>query len=142
MAETELPGRYENALSFSFGDTPAMADSGAANVIARRQVATCGSVEVETAKGAMPEPGRIEIILDGTGRPACAIRTTHTDIVRFNEVDESFAEAEACRDLAEWKDIHQAYFTRLGVYSPRMEVVRQYFELVDVFVDTKQGMGE
>lgn len=118
---------------FSFGDTPAMANSGLANVIARRQVATCGALEIIEREGqVMPFEGGLEVVLDGCGRPGCIIRTTRVEIRRFDEIDEEFAGKEACVDLSEWRAVHEAYFNRLGCFAPDMKLVCQHFDVVEV----------
>ena len=129
-----IPEKYRNAPSFSFGDTPEMADSGARDVIDGKQVATCGSWEILNRNPqTMPHEGMLEIVLDGKGDHACAIRTHKVETSRYDEIDEAFALKEACADLDEWQAIHEAYFRRLGVFAPEMKLVRQYFEVVDVF---------
>lgn len=129
-----LPARYCDAPTFSFGDSPQMADSGARDVINRKQVATCGAYEIlRRDDEVMPREGQVEIVLDGSGDPVCAIESWKVDIKRYDEIDEQFARDEACTDLAEWQAIHEAYFRRKRCFSPDMKIVRQYFRVVEVF---------
>jgi len=129
-----LPKKYRDVPAFSFGDTPEMADSGLADVIARRQTATCGSLEVlERPDRFMPFVRALEIVLDGRGEPGCVIRTSQVVIRQFDVIDGEFAREEACIDLAQWREVHEAYFRRLAVFSPSMDLVCQYFDVVDVF---------
>lgn len=129
-----LPAEYRDAPAFSFGDTPEMADSGLADVISRKQVATCGAFDVLNGPDRfMPFEGALEIVLDGRRNPGCAIRTSKIVIRSFDEIDDEFARMEACADLAEWRTIHEAYFRRLGCYAPAMKLVCQYFDVVETF---------
>lgn len=130
----ELPEPYKHAPSFSFGDSPEMADSGLRDVIARKQVATCGAYELlNSDESTKPCEGNVEIVLDGAGQPGCAIRYTSIDTKRFNEIGEQFAHDEACESLDEWKSIHEAYFRSKGCFAPNMQIYRMYFEVVEVF---------
>jgi len=135
-----LPEKYRDAPSFSFGDSLQMADEGARDVIARKQVATSAALAlVESGACAKPNVGLIEIILDGDKQPSCAIETWKVDIKHFHEIDQQFALDEGCADLEEWKAIHEAYFTRAGCFSPDMKMYRQYFDVVEVFKGEHQG---
>lgn len=129
-----LPEQYRNAPAFSFGDSPEMADSGARDVVDRKQVATCGAYDILSRGDAvMPQEGLVEIVLNGAGDPVCAIESWKVDIKRYDEIDDQFARDEACADLAEWQAIHEAYFRRKRCFSPDMKIVRQYFRVVEVF---------
>ncbi len=134
-----LPHEYQDAHRFSFGDDPKMADSGLRDVIARKQVATCGAYEtLSQDEFARPFEGKIEVVLDGSGEPGCAIKLTGVDTKPFSQIDHKFATDEACRDLAEWKSSHQAYFSRKGCFAPDMKIYRIYFDVVAVFSDTDE----
>ena len=85
---------YENAVTFQFGDSPELADELLALVLAGAKTATCGALRDFDEKEPVPEPGRRDVVLDGRGRPACAIETLSIVIQRFDEVDEAFAVAE------------------------------------------------
>ncbi len=80
-----------------------------------------------------PYKDKIEIVLDGSGQPGCAIKYTNVDIKRFSEIDEQFARDEACRDLEEWKSIHEAYFRRRKCFDSDMKLYLLYFDVVEVF---------
>ncbi len=136
----DLPDNYRNIATFSLGDSPEMADSGLRDVIAKKQVATCGAYNLlNQDKAAKPYEGKIEIVLDGGGRPGCAIIFHKIDTKRFDEIDEQFAQDEACKDLAEWKIIHEAYFRRKNCFAPDMKIYRLYFEVVGVFQPMPEG---
>ncbi|MEE9374786.1 MAG: ASCH domain-containing protein [Rhizobiaceae bacterium] len=133
-----MPKKYSNAPSFSFGDSPKMADDGARDVIARKQVATCVALAfVENGTAAKPEVGLVEIILNGKTSPSCAIETWKTDTQQYDQIDLQFALDEGCRDLKEWQDIHEAYFKRRNCFSPTMKIYRQYFNVIEVFEDVE-----
>lgn len=136
------PEKYRSAPTFSFGDSPEMADSGARDVINRKQVATCGAYDIlRRDDEVMPREGQVEIVLDGSGNPVCAIESWKVDIKRYDEIDEQFARDEACADLAEWQAIHEAYFRRKRCFSPDMKIVRQYFRVVEVFAADAGGQA-
>jgi uncharacterized protein YhfF len=113
--------RYAGAVSFSFGDTPEMADELLALVLAGKKIATCGRADdFGPGKADMPEVGRRDVVLDGEGRPAAVIETLEVTFRRFDEVDAAFArdEGEGFGTLPEWRDGHRDYFARNGGYSP------------------------
>ena len=122
-----------NAISFSFGDSPELADELLALVLAGKKTATCGALRDYGADGEpMPEIGRRDIVRDGAGRPAAIIETTHLSQHRFDEVPEAFALAEGEGDYAEWRAGHIAYFSRNGGWSPDLMLVCERFKLVEV----------
>ena len=133
-----LPEKYCNVPSFSFGDSPQMADEGARNVVAKIQIATSAALAiVESGESAKPEIGLVEIILDGNNQPTCAIETWKVDMRQYMEIGQQFAMDEGCKDLQEWRKIHEAYFTRKGCFAPDMNIYRQYFKVIEVFEDIK-----
>jgi uncharacterized protein YhfF len=128
-----LPPAYANAISFSFGDSPELADALLALVLAGKKTATCGALRDYGADGEpMPEIGRRDIVLDGAGRLAAIIETTDLTQHRFDDVPEAFALAEGEGDYAEWRAGHIAYFTRNGGWSPELMLVCERFKLVEV----------
>jgi uncharacterized protein YhfF len=128
-----LPPASANAVSFSFGDSPELADALLALVVAGKKTATCGALRDYGAEGEpMPEIGRRDIVLDGRGRPAAIIETTHLTQHRFDDVPEAFALAEGEGDYAEWRAGHIAYFTRNGGWSPDLMLVCERFRLIEV----------
>jgi uncharacterized protein YhfF len=131
-----VPAAYRDAIRFSFGDSPALADELLGLVLAGRKTATCGALNQFGEGGEpMPQVGRRDIVLDGKGRPAAVIETTEVTVMRFDEVDESFArdEGEGDLSLAYWRDAHETYFARNGGFAPDMEVVCERFKLIEVF---------
>ncbi|QCI64360.1 ASCH domain-containing protein [Phreatobacter stygius] len=134
MTADGIPDSYRDAPRWSFGDSPALADALLALVLAGTKRATCESLAACEAN-IMPRAGEISVILDGAGKPACAIETTGVAVMRFTEVDQAFAfeEGEDDRTLASWRQAHRGYFERQGSYREDMQVVCERFKLLDVF---------
>jgi uncharacterized protein YhfF len=129
-----LPERYAKAFSFSFGDSPEMADELLALVLAGAKTATCGAFrDLPAGHPKRPVVGRRDIVLDGAGRPAAVIETIEVVERRFDEVDERFArdEGEGLRTLADWRAGHRSYFSRNGGFEPDMMLVCERFRLVE-----------
>src|ERR1700751_5395979 len=98
--------------SFSFGDSPALADQLAALVLAGKKTATCWAA----AEGQKTQIGKQWIILSGGGKPLAVIETVELTQRQFSEVAASFAydEGEDDRTLESWRREHRKYFIRLG----------------------------
>jgi uncharacterized protein YhfF len=131
---SQLPAQYANAVTFSFGDSPALADELLALVLAGTKTATCGAVrDFGPGKEALPVVGRRDVVLDGQGRPAAVIETVDVSYRRFSEMDEQFAyeEGEGFRTLADWREGHIAFFERNGGWSDDLELVCERFRLVE-----------
>jgi uncharacterized protein YhfF len=132
---TLAAGSYADAVTFAFGDSPAMADELLALVAAGTKTATCGALrDFERGGEPMPVVGRRDVVLDGKGRRAAAIETVEVTIRRFDEVDAAFAhdEGEGDRTLTFWRAGHRAYFERNGGFAPDMELVCERFRLVEI----------
>ncbi|CAN5555862.1 ASCH domain-containing protein [soil metagenome] len=125
----------ETPQSWTFGDSPELADELLALVLEGRKTATCDAVWRFEADGEpIPKPGDQSIILDGSGAPRCIIETTEIQITPLNEVDAQFAydEGEGDRTRAFWYAAHESYFRRtlsaIGCeFSPEMPVVLERF---------------
>lgn len=125
---------YADAVRFSFGDTPELADQLLSLVLEGKKTATCGALrDVVEGGDALPQVGRQDIVLDGRGRPAAVIETTDVQIRRFLDVDAAFAfdEGEGDRSLESWRLEHERYFRRNGGFTPEMELVCERFRLVE-----------
>jgi uncharacterized protein YhfF len=59
-----------------------------------------------------PAPGDVSIVVDGRGRPLCAIETEFVDIAPFSDVGADFARAEGEGDLSlkYWRKVHRKFF--------------------------------
>lgn len=73
--------------------------------------------EYEEDSEPLPKAGEYSVILDGSGEPACIIRTTQVDLARFGDVDGEFAwtEGEGDRSLEYWRCGHLDFFARMGL---------------------------
>lgn len=133
---------YADAVTFSFGDSPELADELLALVLAGRKTATCGALRDYGGDEPVPEVGRREVVLDGAGRRAAVIETVEAIHRRFDAVDADFARDEGEGDLsyAYWRQAHEAYFARNGGFSPDMILVCERFRVVEVLDrnDTKR----
>ncbi|BCH52935.1 ASCH domain-containing protein [Agrobacterium vitis] len=130
-----VPDQYRGAVAFAFGDSPSLADSLLALVIAGKKTATCGALRDFNPEGEpLPVVGRRDIVLDGAGRAAAVIETVEVTIRRFDEVDSAFAhdEGEDDQTLEAWRVGHEVYFARNGGFTPDMELVCERFRLVDI----------
>jgi uncharacterized protein YhfF len=114
--------------TFSFGDNPALAAELAELVLAGTKTATCWAA----CEGLKTDVGKRTVMLDGAGRPAAIVETVELEKRRFDEVDRAFAfdEGEGDRSLEYWREAHRRYFTRLGSFSPDMELWCERFRLV------------
>lgn len=131
---TDLQIKYPGALSWAFGDTPALADELAGLILSGKKTASCGSLASFQRDDNPPAIGSYNIILNGQDKPVCVIRITAMTLVRFCDVREEFArkEGEGDRSLAYWREAHREFFTREGSYSETMELVTEEFELTEV----------
>jgi uncharacterized protein YhfF len=84
---SEVADRYADAVTFSFGDSPEMADELLALVLSGRKTATCGALRDFGGADPVPEVGRRDVVLDGRGRRAAVIETISVERKRFDEVD-------------------------------------------------------
>lgn len=125
-----IPERYRDCRSFSFGDGPELATELAALVVSGRKTATVSTPEEPDCSSV----GEFWIVLDGDKRPVCVIQTLELIPRRFGEVDAQFAfeEGEGDRSLAHWRESHERYYRRLGVFSPDMTLLCERFRLVEV----------
>ncbi len=117
--------------SFSFGDSPALADELLDLVLTGKKTATCWPAS-EGDKGVTV--GKRWIVKDGSGGPRAIIETVEVIRRRFEEVGSAFAfdEGEGDRSLAYWRSAHTSYFTGRGEFQPGMEVYCERFRLVEV----------
>ena len=127
--------KYRSLRSFTFGDSPALADQLLDLVLKGVKTATCSTEdEPNTSK-----PGERWIVLDGRGEPRCVIESTEVSYCRYSEVDAAFAhdEGEGDRSLAYWREAHRRYFARLGRFSEDMMLMCERFRLVEVLADRR-----
>jgi len=125
-----VPQRYQHLRRFAFGDNPALADELLELVVKGVKTATCSTEDEPNTSS----PGERWIVLDGRGKPRCAIETTEVTYRKFGEVDAAFAheEGEGDRSLDYWRNAHRTYFGRLGRFSEDMTLMCERFRLVEV----------
>src|SRR5690348_18418939 len=107
---------WQKLETFSFGDSPELADELLALVLSGTKRATCWA---ESQGLLSAEVGKAMVVLDGQGVPRAVVRTIELTKRRFDEVDAAFAhdEGEGDRSLPYWRGAHRRYFTRLGRYA-------------------------
>ena len=130
MTDASLPEHYRDLRSFSFGDSPELANELLALVLRGAKTAT-SSTEDEPNTSAI---GEHWIVLDGQRRPRCIIESTEVTYRRFLDVDDAFAyaEGEGDRSLDFWRTAHRNYFGRQGRFSEDVMLICERFRLVDV----------
>ncbi|MCA6943794.1 ASCH domain-containing protein [Pectobacterium polaris] len=126
--------KYPDALRWSFGDSPELADELLQLVLEGHKTATCSSYHAFKNEET-PQVGDYNIVLDGAGQPSCVIRTRSLTLVRYCDVTAEMAakEGEGDKSLAFWQQAHQAFFERGDSFAPDMLLVFEEFELVEVF---------
>lgn len=123
-------------VAWAFGDNPVLADELLALVLAGTKTATSSALaDYDAEDTPIPVVGELSIILDGEGHPAALIRTTHVQVVAFEDVDADFAAAEGedDRSLESWRAGHTRYFQRtlgLDALPADFQVVTERFELL------------
>ena len=123
---------YPDAIPFKFGDNSELCQRLIGLVRSGQKRATCGSLAEHKEEGEpLPAVGGQELALNWDGSPALLIETTAVDLVRFSDVDASFALAEGENDTLEgWQAGHRAFFERTGGFDPDMVLVCQRFRVV------------
>ena len=132
VEETGIDGPYT---AWAFGNDPAMADDLGRLVRDGPKRATTSLLSWYEGEDAEPMPvvGALSVILDGSDRPLCVIRTTEIEVRAFGLVDEAFAwvEGEGDRSLAYWRAEHIDFFAREGrPVAEDTPVVLDTFELL------------
>ncbi|WP_205952980.1 ASCH domain-containing protein [Pantoea stewartii] len=134
MNVEQIKAKYPGALSWSFGDSPELANELATLVLTGKKIATCSSLQGWYDDDVRPLPGGYNIILDGEKKPLCVVRTTGLFLTRFDRVTPEMAmmEGEGDQSLEYWQREHQRFFQRNGGFSPEMELIFETFQLVEV----------
>jgi uncharacterized protein YhfF len=132
VEETAIDGPYA---AWAFGNDPAMADDLGRLVRDGPKRATTSLLSWYEGDGAEPMPavGAMSVILDGSERPLCVIRSTAVEVRAFGLVDEAFAwvEGEGDRSLAYWRAAHIDFFASEGrPVAEDTPVVLETFELL------------
>jgi uncharacterized protein YhfF len=123
--------------AWSFGGTPEQADALLELVLAGTKTATASALwDYEHDEEALPEPGSLSIVLDGSGRPRALIAITAVAVEPFAAVDaeHAFLEGEGNRSLAYWREVHERFFTTYAAegqtFADDMPVVLERFRVV------------
>lgn len=118
--------------SFTFGDSPEMADELLNLVIEGKKTATSWATVHGVLNG--EKVGGKMIIKDSKDKPRIVIETTESFCKKFNEIDKEFAKDEGEGDLSleYWRQEHQAYFEREGTFSEDMGVCCQRFKVIEI----------
>ena len=103
-------------------------------VLHGRKRATAGLLGDYEAEGeAVEHEGELLAMLDNDGRHVATLRVTKVEVLRFADVPDSFALAEAEGDLdaADFRASHLDYWTRAGEnVTDDTPVVTVYFDLL------------
>ena len=121
-----------------WGINPKMADELGALIVNGTKTATCSALWEWEAEGeAPPEPGTVNIVLDGRGEPMGIVETTEVTLRKYNEVDADFArdEGEGNLSLQYWREAHKYFFSltlqEIGKeFSEDMPLVCERFRLI------------
>lgn len=122
--------------TFSFGDSPELADMLLELVLAGTKRATCCA---ESQGLLSAEIGKMMVVVNGQGVPKAILKMVELTKRRFDQVDEAFAydEGEGDRSLQHWRETHERYFARLGRYAPDMMLWCERFHLVERIGDAQ-----
>ena len=136
MPELTTERAFEDLIRFAFGDSPAMADELLEAVLAGEKTGTTWA----GAFGKMgAKVGRLFVIQDSQGRDRALVEVTDFRESRFDAMDDAaFArsEGEGDRSLAHWRDVHEAFFTRQGVFAADMPIWCCSFKLIRAIAPT------
>lgn len=125
--------RYPGAVTFRYGDGPALNVQILALVRAGRKTVSCDALAAFQARGeALPEPGRRDIALTWDGTPALVIETQRIDLIPFDRMPEALIPPQGeFRDLAQWQAGYRDYLTRSGHFAPDAVMVVETFRLIE-----------
>ena len=120
--------------TWSFGDSPELADELLELVLDGKKTATTGLYqEYLDADEPLPKPGELSIILDGSGVPRALVREREVKVVPFGEVTAEMAamEGEGDRSLESWRRVHQEVWQQRGhPLDDSTEVVWERFKVL------------
>jgi len=129
-AEPRRERTFEELIRFSFGDSAEMADELLDAVLAGEKTGATWA----SAFGRMgAKVGRLFVIQDSQGRDRALVEVTEFIERQFNTMDDAaFAasEGEGDRSLAHWRQVHEAFFTRQGVFAADMPIWCCSFKLI------------
>lgn len=120
-AATQISASTEYTVDY-FGDTPALCDALLKAVASGEKRATASLENEYAAVGEkLPHVDAHWIACDSLGTPRLILRTTHVQLLAFDEVDASFASAEGedDRTLDSWRYEHDRYWRRTQQHAGR-----------------------
>lgn len=123
--------------AWAFGATPEHADGLLALVLEGTKTGTSSAMwDYEASGDPVPQPGQLDIVVDGAGRPRALLENVAHAIVPFHRVDaaHAHAEGEGDRTLEHWRAVHKDFFTRYAEhdrgFSPEMPILIERFRVV------------
>jgi uncharacterized protein YhfF len=126
--------RYPGAETFRFGDSAALSGELLALVRKGKKRATCTHMAELEAGAARPEVGRRDIAMHFDGTAALVIETVEVVDTTFDAMTEEMALLEGeDESLAGWRENHERYYRRLGVFAPDMPLIWERFAVVEDF---------
>ena len=129
--------RIDGHRLIEFGDGAEMRDRLLDFVFNGNKRATAGMLEYDYDEDEPVESvGEIFILVGNDNQPVGKIQITRVDVVRFDEVSDEFALAEAEGDLSgdDFRNSHRAFWEGCGYeVKPESMVVCAYFELLEKY---------
>lgn len=126
--------RVDGLRSIEFGSPGESRDRLVNFVLHGRKRATAGLLSEYEAEGELVEhAGELLAMVDNNGRHVGTLKVTRTEVMRFADVPDEFALAEAEGDLnaADFRASHLEYWTRNGeTITDDTLVVTMYFDLL------------
>ncbi len=129
--------RIDGHRLIEFGDGAEMRDRLLDFVFNGNKRATAGMLEYDYDEDEPVESvGEIFILVGNENQPVGKIQITRVDVVRFDDVSDEFALAEAEGDLSgdDFRNSHRAFWEGCGYeVKPESMVVCAYFELLEKY---------
>lgn len=126
--------RIEGMRGIEFGTLGASRDHLIDLVLHGKKRATAGLLsEYDHEAEAVEHVGELLAMLDSAGRHVGTLRVTRAEVLRFGDVPDEFAHAEAEGDLdaADFRASHMAYWASVGeTVTDDTLVVTVYFDLL------------
>jgi len=125
----EVLARCPGAETFRLGESAALSDALLALVRCGKKQTTCTPMAELQAGAARPEVGRRDIAMNFDGTTALVIETVEVVDTSFDRMTEEMALLEGGDEsLAGWRENHERYDRRLGVFAPDMPLIWERFE--------------
>lgn len=95
-----------------YGDGQKIGDELADLIVKGIKTATTSALELYEPNEKKPKVGTYNIVLDGSGHPACITQTKVVETINFNQVsaEHAYHEGEGDRSLAYWRAEHRKFF--------------------------------